>query len=276
MTGTAIATTASVGAVALASAITIALVMVTTWIVSVIVRDASIVDPVWPFGFVAVASVAFVTGEGNSVRRAVVLALVAIWGLRLCAHLVWRRRGGHGEDFRYQAMRRHWGARFPIVSLVTVFGLQGVLMGVVALPVQLGMRGSEPTPPALLAAGIAAWLVGFGFEAIGDAQLTRFRNDPSRAGRVLDTGLWRYTRHPNYFGDACVWWGIALVALGAPAGAFGLIGAAVMTVLLRRVSGVTLLERSLVKRRPGYADYVQRTSAFVPRPPKQPGHGTQG
>jgi steroid 5-alpha reductase family enzyme len=258
------------------AALTIAAVMFVTWIASVVVRDASIVDPVWPFGFVAVASAVLFRAEGDTVRRAVLVTMVAIWGLRLCAHLVWRRRGGHGEDFRYRAMRRHWGARFPIVSLVTVFALQGALMWIVALPVQLGLRGNEPTPPAFLAVGIAAWLVGFGFEAIGDAQLTPFRADPTSSGRVLDTGLWRYTRHPNYFGDACVWWGIALVALGAPAGVVGLIGAIVMSVLLRRVSGVTLLERALVKRRPGYADYVQRTSAFVPRPPKRPGHGAKG
>ncbi|MFM7225179.1 MAG: DUF1295 domain-containing protein [Actinomycetota bacterium] len=262
----------SIAATFATAAITIAVIMLTTWIASVAKRDASIVDPVWPLGFVITAWVTVARTDGDPTRRWIVVAMVTIWGLRLAAHLVWRRRGGDGEDFRYRAMRRHWGARFWLVSLVTVFALQGVLMWTVALPVQLALRGTDATPTVLLGLAVAFWVVGFGFETVGDAQLTRFRNDPASAGRVLDTGLWRYTRHPNYFGDACVWWGIALAALGAPAGPIGLVGAAVMTVLLRRVSGVTLLERSLVQRRPGYDEYVRRTSAFVPPPPKRPGH----
>jgi steroid 5-alpha reductase family enzyme len=165
-------------------------------------------------------------------------------------------------------MRRHWGKRFWIISLATVFGVQGVLMWVVSLPVQLGQLHPSARVGLFAALGVLVWVVGFAFETIGDAQLTKFKADPESAGRVMDRGLWRYTRHPNYFGDACVWWGIALVAAETGVGAFGFIGALVMTVLLRRVSGVVLLERSLVKRRPGYADYVARTSPFIPRPPK--------
>ena len=177
---------------------------------------------------------------------------------------------GAPEDFRYQAMRRHWGARFPTISLVTVFLLQGVLMWVVSLPVQLGSIRSAPDPGVLCALGVAIWLVGFGFETIGDAQLARFKADPASAGQVMDRGLWRYTRHPTYFGDACVWWGIALVAAETGLGAVGIIGAVVMNVLLVRVSGVPMLERSMAKRRPGYPDYVARTSGFFPRPPRDP------
>jgi steroid 5-alpha reductase family enzyme len=254
--------------VMLAAAGTIVVVMLATWIVSVIVHDASIVDPVWPLGFVAIAWVVRATADGNPTLQSLIVAMVTIWGLRLSAHLAWRKRGAP-EDFRYQAMRRHWGKRFWIISLATVFGVQGVLMWVVSLPVQLGQLHPSARVGILAALGVLVWVVGFAFETIGDAQLTKFKADPESAGRVMDRGLWRYTRHPNYFGDACVWWGIALVAAETGVGAFGFIGALVMTVLLRRVSGVVLLERSLVKRRPGYADYVARTSPFIPRPPRR-------
>ena len=257
MTSTALAT----------AAITIVLLMVCTWLVSLAVKNASIVDIVWGFGFVAVAWAVRLRVDGVADRQNLLVALTSIWGLRLTGYLFWRNHG-KGEDFRYVAMRRHWGPRFPLISLGTVFGLQGVLMFLVSLPVQLGQAGTEPDLGWLAFVGVAVWVVGLFFEAVGDAQLARFKKDPDSAGRVMDRGLWRYTRHPNYFGDACVWWGIALVAAETTVGRWGFVGAVVMTVLLRRVSGVTLLEKSLSKRRPGYADYVARTSAFVPRPPK--------
>ena len=141
-------------------------------------------------------------------------------------------------------------------------------MWIVSLGVQLGQVPDTPGLGVLAGIGVAVWAVGLGFETVGDAQLARFKGDPANAGKVMDRGLWRYTRHPNYFGDACVWWGIALVAAESGLGAFGLIGALVMTVFLRRVSGVTLLEKSLKKRREGYDDYIARTSPFIPRPPK--------
>jgi steroid 5-alpha reductase family enzyme len=145
------------------------------------------------------------------------------------------------------------------------------MMWIVSLPVQLGQADATPDRLGVLAwLGVAVWVVGLVFETVGDAQLARFKADSANSGKVMDRGLWRYTRHPNYFGDACVWWGIALVAAETGTGAWGLIGAALMTVLLRRVSGVTLLEKSLVKRREGYNDYVARTSPFFPRPPKRP------
>jgi steroid 5-alpha reductase family enzyme len=156
-----------------------------------------------------------------------------------------------------------------VISLVTVFGLQGALMFVVSLPVQLGQADSTPKVGAIAVVGVVIWLIGLFFETVGDAQLARFKADPANAGTVMSGGLWRYTRHPNYFGDACVWWGIGIVAAETGSGAWGLIGSALMTVLVRRVSGVTLLEKSLVKRRAGYVEYVARTSAFFPRPPKK-------
>jgi steroid 5-alpha reductase family enzyme len=252
------------------SALAVAVVMVATWLVSLPLRNASIIDPVWPIGFVVVGWVAGLTGRGDALRVSVLIAAVTVWGLRLGFHLFTRNRG-HGEDFRYVEMREKHGERFWLVSLFTVFATQGVLMWIVSLPLQLGsgIDGRATGWAVLLVLGVAVWLLGFVFESVGDAQLTRFKADPASKGQVMDTGLWRYTRHPNYFGDACVWWGIFLVAAGAGGWAWAaVVGPVVMTTLLRRVSGVTLLEKSMSKRRPGYEDYVRRTSPFVPRPPR--------
>ncbi len=245
----------------------IVVLMLVTWLISVARRDASIVNIVWGLGFVVVAWAVLATTNGNQTRRMLLVAMTMIWGLRLATHLFLRNRG-KGEDHRYQAMRRRYGEQFAVVSLYLVFGLQGVLMWIVSLPLQLGQTRQAPDVGFIGGIGIAVWAFGMYFEAVGDWQLARFKRDPANAGKVMDRGLWRYTRHPNYFGDACVWWGIALIAAETGIGAIGLVGALVMTILLRRVSGVTLLERSLVKRRPGYEDYVERTSPFLPRRPR--------
>ena len=250
------------------AALTIAVLMVGTWLVSLIVKNASIVDIVWGLGFVCVAWAVRLRVEGLEARQNLLVLMTTIWGVRLATHLFIRNHA-KGEDYRYVRMRKHWGPRFSLISLGTVFLTQGVLMFLVSLPVQLGQTELTPKLGVLAWIGVALWLVGLFFETVGDAQLARFKKDPANAGVVMDKGLWRYTRHPNYFGDACVWWGIALVAAETTAGRWGLIGAVVMTVLLRRVSGVTLLEKSLVKRRKGYVEYVARTSPFVPRPPKK-------
>ena len=247
---------------------TVAALMLVTWLVSLPLRNASIVDLIWGLGFVLVAWAVRLTVDGNAARQWLLVAMVTIWGLRLSIYLTWRNHG-NGEDYRYQAMRRHWGPRFWWVSLFTVFALQGVLMWTVSIGVQLGQVPDTPGLGPLAALGVLVWIVGITFEAVGDAQLARFKGNPDNRGKVMDQGLWRYTRHPNYFGDACVWWGIALVAAESGLGAFGIIGAVVMTVLLRRVSGVTLLEKSLKKRREGYEEYIARTSPFIPRPPRK-------
>lgn len=248
--------------------LTILVLMLGTWLLSLALKNASIVDIVWGFGFVCVAwAVRLRVDDGLAARQNLLVLMTSVWGLRLAGYLFWRNHG-KGEDYRYKAMRKHWGPRFPIISLGTVFGLQGVLMFIVSLPVQLGQTRNTPDLGWLAYLGIAVWLVGLFFEVVGDAQLARFKADPANQGKVMNRGLWKYTRHPNYFGDACVWWGIALVAAETTVGKFGLIGAVVMTVLLRRVSGVVLLEKSLSRRKEGYAEYVARTSAFVPRPPK--------
>jgi len=257
-------------AAALAATLGFALAaMLLLWALSLALRDASIVDIWWGPGIAAIVAAAFALGGGAHPRSVLLLALVALWGLRLGGHLLWRN-AGRGEDPRYVAMRRHHGARFAAVSLVTVFGLQGVLQWLIALPLQLAQLapGAAPLGP-LDAAGIALFAVGLFFEAVGDWQLARFKADPANAGRVMDRGLWRYTRHPNYFGDCAAHWGMFVVALATPFGWLGAIGPLVMTVLLLRVSGVALLERSIGKRRPAYADYQSRTSAFIPWPPRR-------
>jgi steroid 5-alpha reductase family enzyme len=250
----------------LTSAIVVLAIVVITWLISLALRDASVIDPVWPLGFVAVAITAFVAGDGDEGRRLLILVLVALWGLRLSGYLMWRN-AGKGEDFRYAAMREKRGPSFWIISLVTIFVLQGVLMWVVSLPVQLAAVPDRGLG-WLAAAGGVAWAIGFAFESIGDWQLARFKADPSNKGKVLDSGLWRYTRHPNYFGDFMVWWGIFLIAAESGAGAWGFIGPILMTVLLVKVSGAGLLEKDIAQRRPGYAEYVRRTSGFFPRPPR--------
>lgn len=235
------------------------------WCLSLALRNASIVDIWWGPGFAMLALLSFALAPAG---HALATGLTAVWGLRLGAYLL-ARNAGHGEDPRYQSMRRHHGERFPFVSLATVFGLQGVLMWLVSLPVQVANHGGAGEAALTTALGFGLWAVGLFFEAVGDLQLARFKADPENQGRVMDRGLWRYTRHPNYFGDACAWWGIWLVCLGSPGAAWTVLSPALMTFFLLRVSGVALLERSIGKRRPEYVDYQRRTSAFFPLPPKQ-------
>lgn len=258
------------GATLAGNALSLGALMLATWLVSLWLRNASIVDIVWgpAYALVAAGTAARLGLDSLTSRAALVTALACLWGLRLGAYLFWRNHG-KPEDFRYQAMRRYWGARFPLVSLATVFALQGALAWLISLPLQLAIGAAEPAalgPFDYLGAGL--WLVGMTFEGVGDWQLARFRADPANRGRVLDTGLWRYTRHPNYFGDSLVWWGFFALVLSVPGGIWTVVSPVVMTTLLLRVSGVSLLERTLRKTKPGYADYVARTNAFIPGPPR--------
>jgi steroid 5-alpha reductase family enzyme len=239
---------------------------VSLWLLSLYWRDASIVDPFWGPSFIIVTFGYVLTTSGAPDRRSLVLALVAIWGSRLGAHLL-LRNPGRGEDFRYRAWRVEHGSRWWWRSLLQVFVLQAVIAWVVSWPLLAAV--SSPEPPHLTwvdVAGVGVWMVGMGFETIGDWQLARFKADPANRARVMDGGLWRYTRHPNYFGDALVWWGLFLPAAATPAGWWTAVSPALMTFLLMRVSGVALLEATLKTRKPGYAEYVARTSAFVPWP----------
>lgn len=254
------------GAVMLTSAGVILVVMVATWRLSLRLGRADIVDVIWGLGFVAVAWASRTVTDGAPARTDLLVAMTTIWGVRLAGYLAWRMRG-KPEDRRYAAMRRRLGNRFPHVSLFTVFLFQGVLMWVVSLPLQIGQVPETPEKIGLAGVfGVALWGVGMFFEAAGDWQLARFKSKPWNEGRVLETGLWRYTRHPNYFGDFCVWWGIFIVAATTGAGFAAAPGPILMSVLLMRVSGVPLTERHL-HHRPGYAEYVARTNAFFPGPP---------
>jgi steroid 5-alpha reductase family enzyme len=246
----------------------IAAAMIVVWLLSLARRDVSIVDVFWGLGFVLVALVSHACGEGAVARKNLITILTIAWGLRLAIYLLWRN-WDQEEDYRYRAMRARYGERFPLVSLYLVFGLQGALMWIVSLPIQVAQ--SSPTPEHLTwldVTGALLWAVGLGFEAIGDWQLSRFRADAANRGKVMDRGLWRYTRHPNYFGDAVVWWGLFLIALATPHGWWSAVGPLLMTFLLLRVSGVALLERGLKRRKPDYQAYVDRTSAFIPWPPR--------
>jgi steroid 5-alpha reductase family enzyme len=200
----------------------------------------------------------------------VVALLITLWGGRLSLH-IFRRNHGRGEDPRYRAMRTSHGQSFWWRSLFVVFWLQGALLWFVAIPVFVAIRAPQPASLTIFdLAGVVIFAVGFTFEAAGDHQLARFKVDPANHGKVLDRGLWRYTRHPNYFGDATLWWGVYVVAAATPGGWLTALSPLLMTLLLLRVSGVRLLEDSLKGSKPGYREYIARTSAFVPWVPHVP------
>jgi steroid 5-alpha reductase family enzyme len=248
-------------------------VIIGLWAISVKIRDVSFIDSFWPLGMVMLAVTTYLQSEGGAPeRKLLLLALTSVWGLRLSIHLFTRWRA-EGEDPRYKRIlgsaidKKGWS--FGRASLVLVFAMQAPLLFIVCLPAQLGQLAAEPASTGWLAfAGKCLALIGIGFETIGDWQLRRFRADPANKGKVLDTGLWRYTRHPNYFGDTCVWWGLWLIAAETTIGLWSIAGPLLLTWLLTRLSGVPMLEYSLKKRRPGYEDYIRRTSSFIPWPPK--------
>jgi steroid 5-alpha reductase family enzyme len=252
--------------VMLISALALFALVAAGWALSIPLRDVSIVDSLWGLAFVLVAWVAFALGDGDHGRRLLFALLTTAWGLRLAVYIAVRKLRAPGEDHRYAAWREKHGAAFVPRSLVTVFLFQGLLVWVVS-QAQQGAATQDGGLAALDWAGVALAAVGLFFEATGDAQLARFKADPATTGTVMDRGLWRFTRHPNYFGDFLVWWGFGLIALSAGAW-WGLAGPLVMTLLLTRVSGKDHLERSMGKR-PGYAEYVRRTSGFFPLPPRR-------
>ena len=239
------------------------------WIISVIIRNVSIVDIFWGFGFVLANGFYFISTEGFLTRKIILLIMVSAWGLRLTGYLAWRNIG-KGEDYRYQQFRsKYGGKRYWWISFFQTFLLQGVLMWLISAPL-LGAQyyGPEKNLGILDYAGIIIWITGIIFEAGGDFQLARFKADPSNKGKVLSSGLWHYTRHPNYFGDSAVWWGYGLICLAAGS-IIPVLGSLLMTALIIKVSGVALLEQNLKEKKPEYRDYIQRTSAFFPWFPKK-------
>jgi steroid 5-alpha reductase family enzyme len=245
-----------------ASAAAVVVAMVATFAIAALRGRQDTIDTTWGLGFALVAVVSFVSSGGGSIPLTV---CTVVWGARLAWHLH-TRNARRGEDPRYRAIIADAGTN-PTAHLIRkVYLPQAVLLWFVALPVQLGQFGAMTWYGWI---GVALWAFGFGFEALGDAQLSRFRADPRNAGKVLDIGLWRYTRHPNYFGDACVWWGLYLVAASTPYGAATVLSPVLMTWLLTKGTGKPLLEKDIAHRRPSYVDYVRRTSGFIPLPPRK-------
>lgn len=239
------------------------------WMVSVRLQDASIADVFWGVGFVLLAGMYCVLSPALTPRSWLVAALVTLWGARLSQHIV-RRSRGRGEDPRYRAMRAAHGEAFWWRSLFTVFWLQGAILWFVGLPILVAVRAAQPRSLTVVdGLGIVLFVIGFGFEVVGDHQLERFKAEPRNRGQVLAAGLWRYTRHPNYFGDATLWWGVYALAASTRLGWLTLLSPALMTLLLMRVSGVTLLEEGLKASKPGYRAYIERTPAFFPWFPRR-------
>lgn len=251
----------------LAAFFLICLLMLAGWLFSLPRRNVNIVDSLWGLGFVLAAWLTFLSGDGFAWRGFLVCVLVSAWGIRLAVHLGLRNLG-KPEDRRYAKMRDKRGEQFAVVSLYLVFGLQAVLLWLVSLVAQRAVLGGTPELTALDVLGVLLWSVGFTFEAVADAQLACFKADPANKGRVMDQGLWGYSRHPNYFGEMLVWWGIWLIA-AASGGWWSIISPMLITFLLLKVSGVVMTEAGMTEHRPGYADYQRRVSAFVPWFPKK-------
>lgn len=251
----------------LVAGLSIWLLMTALWLVSLARRDSSIVDGFWGLGFVLYAWLYFTLAPGGlPARKWLVIIMTTVWGLRLSMHILWRNRG-KGEDYRYRQWRNQHGWRWWWWSYLQVFLLQGALLWIISIPLLAAQIGRAPLG-LLDYAAVLVWLVGFYFEAVGDYQLARFKADPANRGKVFTNGVWRYTRHPNYFGDAAQWWAFYLLALAA-GGWWTIYSPLLMTYLLVRVSGVAMLEGNLAKSKPGYQEYIRKTSPFLPWFPKK-------
>ena len=251
------------------AALVILICITLVWMLSVYLKDASIVDIFWGFGFVIVNGVYFFSQEIIYSRHLVLFVLVLLWGFRLTIYLAYRNIG-KGEDFRYQEFRRKYGPeRYWWVSFFQVFLLQGILILIISLPLfgtNYATQNNQLTWIDYVAT--LTWIIGFLFETIGDFQLSKFKSNANNKGKVLNIGLWKYTRHPNYFGDSVVWWSYALFCISAGV-YWPILGSVVMTVLIIKVSGVSLLEETLKDKKPEYQEYIKKTSAFFPWFPKK-------
>lgn len=251
--------------------ITLAIVLVTymsLWfMVSLIKKRNDVADVAWGLGFVLLAWTSFFLSGDFGTRGILVNILVSIWGLRLAWHIHTRNKG-KAEDYRYEAWRKEWGQWFYLRSYAQVYLLQGTLLFLIVFPVLLIQKNVGAALGALDAFGVAIWLFGFYFEVVGDAQLTRFIQDPTNKGKLMQSGLWAYTRHPNYFGEVTQWWGIWLLALSVPSGWLGIIGPLTISILILKVSGIPLLEKKMAEH-PDFADYKRRVSVFIPAPQKK-------
>ncbi len=243
--------------------------MILGWLISLRYRNVSIVDSLWGLGFVLIVWITFFLSDGFIGRKTLIAILTTLWGMRLSIYLG-RRNWGAGEDPRYGQWRKKSGERFWMVSLFKVFLLQAVFMWVISIVLQFGQLAPTPARFSWLdILGVFVWAIGFFFEAVGDWQLARFKANPANKGKVMDRGLWACTRHPNYFGEFLIWWGFFLITLSTPNSWWTVISPLVITAVLLKMTGIPLTEATIVKTRPGYEDYIKRTSAFVPWFPRK-------
>ena len=234
------------------------------WLISLLYRNVTVVDSLWGLGFVLVAWLTYFSSDGFWGRNILIAVLVTVWGLRLSIYLS-LRNWGKGEDPRYGGWRKNSGDVFWLVSLFKVFILQALFLWVISLVLQIGQLAAKPavfTPLDFI--GTVIWVIGFAFETVGDWQLAQFKANPNNKGRVMDRGLWAYTRHPNYFGEFLVWCGIYLITLATPNSWWTIFSPVIVTAVLLKMTGIPLTEKGLVENRPGYSEYIKRTSAFVP------------
>lgn len=251
----------------LSTGLLILVLMTIMWLISLPLKNSSIVDIFWGTGFVISAWTAFfITPDGLTDRKLLICVLATLWGLRLSLH-IFIRNFKKPEDFRYQKWREEAGKAWWLRSFFRVFLVQGFLMWIISTPLLAAQ--TENTPLFWLDyVAVAVWVIGFFFEVVGDWQLARFKANPENKGKLLQSGVWKYTRHPNYFGDAAQWWGYYLVAVAA-GGWWTVFSPILMTLFLMRVSGVTLLEKTLKEEKTGYREYMETTSEFIPWFPKK-------
>jgi steroid 5-alpha reductase family enzyme len=243
--------------------------MIIGWLISLRNRNVTIVDSLWGLGFVLITLITFYLSDGFPGRKTLIAVLATIWGMRLCIYLS-KRNWGAGEDPRYGEWRKKSGERFWLVSLFKVFLLQAIFMWIISFVLQFGQLSSIPDRFVWLdMLGVLIWGVGFFFESVGDWQLARFKADPANKGRVMDQGLWAYSRHPNYFGEFLIWWGFFLITLSNFNSWWTVISPLIITAVLLKMTGIPLTEGTIIKNRPGYREYIRRTSAFIPWFPRK-------
>lgn len=258
------------GVTLITTAAALLVMQLVTFVIALRLKRHSVVDTAWGIGIALAAVVSLLTsaGHGQAARRYLLLAAAVLWGLRLAGYVTWRNHG-KGEDPRYRDLLAKAKGNRNLYALRTVYLLQAATLWLACLPIQAGMLERAPAGPLAVVGGLL-WAAGFVFESVGDWQLARFKADPAHRGRIMDQGLWRYTRHPNYFGDFCMWWGLFLIAVGSWIELPFVVAPLLMTYILTRGTGGRLTDQRMAATRPDYADYAARTSGFFPRPPRRP------
>lgn len=248
----------------------VTILMILGWGVSVYQRNVTIVDSLWGMGFVLIVWLTMLQVEGYRGRQLLIVGLTTLWGIRLTLYLTWRNHG-KGEDPRYEKWRQTSGDRFWLTSLFKVFLLQAFFLWLIALVIQVGQVSRVPERLGIFDfIGTLVWTIGFVFESLGDWQLARFKSNPDNRRKVMDRGLWRYSRHPNYFGESLIWWGLFIIVMSNPQNWWTVLSPATITLVLLKMTGVPLTETLILEKRPGYMDYIKHTSVFLPWVPKRP------